>query len=434
MEVDPYSYLIIFAILLFFSAFFSGSETAFFSITEIEISKLRESTKRTSQRVLRFLGKPRQLLVTILIGNTVVNVAAASVAYILIANWCEAAGLAKQWSVVINITVVTFLILIISEITPKIIAVKNAPNFAAIVSPFIGLLFYILYPLSFVMAKFINVLRQIFRFEEGTRDKFLKADEFQALLEMSEEQGELQSEEKEILNSIFEFGDTSVREIMIPRTDMVCVSDEVSLDQLASLIKQKGHTRIPLYSDTIDKVQGIINAKDLLPFVSLQNKEVNILSLARPAIFVPESKKIDDLLRVFQRQRQHMAIVVDEYGGTSGLVTLEDVIEEIVGEIQDEYDKEAPLYRKINDNTFIVNAKIDIDALNDLIHIEIPQADEYETLGGFVLEKTGHLPKEKETIRHNDFLLSMEKVEKNRILLVKIIYSPQEKPDTKNEN
>lgn len=434
MEVDPYSYLIIFVILLFLSAFFSGSETAFFSITEIEISKLRESQKRTTQRVLRLLGKPRQLLVTILIGNTVVNVAAASVAYILIAQWCEDAGLARQWSVVINVTVVTFLILIISEITPKIVAVKNAPNFAAVVSPLVGLLFYIFYPLSFVMAKFINVLRRLFRFEEGTRDKFLKADEFQALLEISEEQGELQTEEKEILNSIFEFGDTSVREIMIPRTDMICVSDEISLDELAALIKQKGHTRIPLYSGTIDKVQGIINAKDLLPFVSSQNKDVNILSLARPAIFVPESKKIDDLLRVFQRQRQHMAIVVDEYGGTSGLVTLEDVIEEIVGEIQDEYDKEAPLYRKINDNTFIVNAKIDIDALNDLIDIHIPQADEYETLGGFVLEKTGHLPKEKETVRHNDYLLSMEKVEKNRILMIKIIHSPQEKPDTENEN
>jgi CBS domain containing-hemolysin-like protein len=211
---------------------------------------------------------------------------------------------------------------------------------------------------------------------------------------------------------------------MIPRTDVVCVPHDISVSGLVEVIKNKGHTRIPVYRETIDQIQGIINAKDLLTLFAQGDQDVDIIELARPPIYVPESKKIDDLLRLFQKERQHMAVVVDEYGGTSGIVTLEDIIEEIVGEIRDEYDKETSLYRKIDDNTFIVNARMDIDALNELIAINIPESDDYETLGGFILEKTGALPKENEIVRHEDYLLKMERVEKNRILNIRITCEP----------
>jgi putative hemolysin len=221
-------------------------------------------------------------------------------------------------------------------------------------------------------------------------------------------------------HSIFEFGDTIVREIMIPRTDMVCVSNDTSTDDLILLIKEKGHTRIPVYEETIDQIRGIINAKDLLPSVLNKRNNINLIRLARPALFVPESKKIDDLLRLFQKERQHMAIVVDEYGGTAGLVTLEDVLEEIVGEIRDEYDQEVALHKQLDENTYLVDAKIDIYTLNELLGVAIPEKDEYDTLGGFIFELTGAVPQEDEVITYEKLEMVTVKVERNRIVKVKI--------------
>ncbi|NIA28356.1 MAG: DUF21 domain-containing protein [Actinobacteria bacterium] len=419
-------YLLAILVLLLLSAFFSGSETAFFSINSLLREQLAKQSGKKSARVLKLLKNPRRLLITILIGNTLANVTAASLAAILTTSLCESekAYFSKQVGVLLNIVVVTFLILVISEITPKIIAVKNPVSFAARVSLIISAINYFLLPIGFLIDKSISWFTRIFHIKESDEESMLQANEFQVLLEIGEEQGELEEEEKEMIHHIFEFGDTSVREIMVPRTDMVCISHDASIDELLNLIKSKGHTRIPLYQETIDKIQGVIHAKDLLPFISNSKKNISFLKLARPAIFVPESKKIDDLLRYFQSEHQHMAIVVDEYGGTSGLVTLEDVIEEIVGEIRDEYDKEQSLYRKIDDKSYLVNAKIDINSLNELLNIELPESDEYDTLGGFILENTGTVPEEQMTIRYGEYELVMEKVEKNRIVMVKITHKP----------
>lgn len=248
----------------------------------------------------------------------------------------------------------------------------------------------------------------------------MQSSEINALLELGQEQGELEADEKEMIHSIFEFGDTIVREIMIPRTDMVCVSNDTSTDDLILLIKEKGHTRIPVYEETIDQIRGIINAKDLLPSVLNKRNNINLIRLARPALFVPESKKIDDLLRLFQKERQHMAIVVDEYGGTAGLVTLEDVLEEIVGEIRDEYDQEVALHKQLDENTYLVDAKIDIYTLNELLGVAIPEKDEYDTLGGFIFELTGAVPQEDEVITYEKLEMVTVKVERNRIVKVKI--------------
>ncbi|NOY59630.1 MAG: HlyC/CorC family transporter [Calditrichaeota bacterium] len=424
MHVDLFIYLSAIFVLLLLSAFFSGSETAFFSINSLLRKQLAKKSDKKSARVLKLLQNPRRLLITILIGNTLANVTAASLAAILTTSLCEQANFSKQVGVILNIVVVTFLILVISEITPKIIAVKNPVSFATRVSLIISAINYSLLPIGFLIDKSISWFTQVFHIRESDEESMLQANEFQVLLEIGEEQGELEEEEKEMIHHIFEFGDTSVREIMVPRTDMVCISHDASIDELLDLIKSKGHTRIPLYQETIDKIQGVIHAKDLLPFISNSKKDISFLKLARPAIFVPESKKIDDLLRYFQSEHQHMAIVVDEYGGTSGLVTLEDVIEEIVGEIRDEYDKEQSLYRKIDDKSYLVNAKIDIDSLNELLNIELPESDEYDTLGGFILENTGSVPEEQMTIRYGEYELVMEKVEKNRIVMVKITHKP----------
>lgn len=436
MDPDPYGgQIIIFVVLLALSAFFSGSETAFFSINKLLSQKLLNEDGASARRVLSLLKHPRRLLITILIGNTFVNVSAASIAAVLVITLAQNIGLSRDLAILINVGVVSFVILVLSEVTPKVIAVKRPEQFAKNVSLIFLFVSFLFYPISYVLDKFMALMTLSFGFSEQEKERLLEVEEFQTLLDIGEEQGALEEEEKEMLHSVFEFGDTSVREIMIPRTDVVCVPYNVVIDDLIDVIKSKGHTRIPVYRETIDQIQGIINAKDLLSLISEKGKEFNVLELCRPPIYVPEGKKIDDLLRLFQEERQHMAIVVDEYGGTSGIVTLEDVIEEIVGEIRDEYDKELPLYRKVDDGAYIVNAKIDIESLDELINIDIPDTDEYETLGGFILEKTGALPNEKETIRHNDFLLTMEKVEKNRIVQVRITSSPEaEKSDNKAEN
>ncbi|MBN1479559.1 HlyC/CorC family transporter [candidate division KSB1 bacterium] len=436
MDSDPYShYIVLFFILLVLSAFFSGSETAYFSLNKLLSQKLKEEKSLAAKRTLSLLKHPRRLLVTILIGNTLVNVTAASIAALLVMRIAAQIGMSTNLAIFINVGIVTFLILVLSEITPKIVAVKNPKSFAKIVSSILWVLYYMLLPISFILDKFMELMTSSFGFKEHEKERLLEVEDFQTLLEIGEEQGDLEANEKEMLHSIFEFGDTSVREIMIPRTDVVCVSQDVSIPELVEVIKNKGHTRIPVYRETIDQIQGIINAKDLLSLVSQDNKNIDIIELARPALYVPESKKIDDLLRLFQKERQHMAIVVDEYGGTSGIVTLEDIIEEIVGEIRDEYDKETSLYRKINEETYIVNAKMDIESLNELIDIHIPESDDYETLGGYILEQTGSLPKENDIIRHNDYILKMERVEKNRIIHIRITFEPlsqAERSDAEN--
>ena len=425
MESDPYSsQILIFFVLLLLSAFFSGSETAFFSINKVMAQKLGEENSVSSRRVVSLLKYPRRLLITILIGNTLVNVTAASVAALMVMRVAGQIGLSQTAALAINIGIVTFLILVLSEITPKVIAVKRPERFAKTVSLLLYFLYFIFLPISFLLDKMISLLTAIFGFEEHEKERLLNVEEFQTLLDIGEEQGSLETDEKQMLHSIFEFGDTNVREIMVPRTDVICVAHDIPVAELIEIIKTKGHTRIPVFKETIDNLQGILNAKDLLPLLSNGAQDVDVLQLTRPAIYVPESKKIDDLLRLFQKERQHMAVVVDEYGGTSGIVTLEDIIEEIVGEIRDEYDKEPSLYRKIDEHTYVVNAKMNIDALDELIDIEIPESDEYETLGGYILEQTGALPDEGESIRYKDYLMTMETVEKNRIILVRITYDP----------
>ena len=423
---DPLSLSIFFLVLLSLSALFSGSETAFFSINAIMSKQLMEEKNSSAKRVLFLLSQPRRLLISILIGNTLVNVSAASMSAILTTRLSARAGLDPKITLFLNIVVVTFLILVFSEISPKIFAVKNAKRFAKNVSLFVFVLYYLLFPFSWILEKSINWLTYVFKVRESKEERFFHSDEFQALLDLSEEQGELEEEEKEMIHSIFEFGDTIVREIMVPRTDVVCIPGDADIHELVALIKARGHTRIPVFEESIDKILGIINAKDLLPIISSSGDQLDIKTLARPAIFVPESKKIDDLLRLFQKERQHMAIVVDEYGGTAGIVTLEDVIEEIVGEIRDEYDQEQTLVKMIDENHYLVNAKIDIESLDELISINIPVKDDYDTLGGFILEQTGTVPEPNQVIHFNDYQLTIDKVENNRIILVKISNTPHE--------
>lgn len=424
METDPLLKIVLFFVLILFSAFFSGSEAAFFSLSK---ERLKENLTKRSIRVTNILKKPKHLLGTILVGNTIVTVAAVSVIVLLTLDLCEYFQLTRKTAILTEVVIVSFVLLLFSELIPKIIAVKNPNKFAETVSLPMSFFNLILFPVNRLFSRFPTLFSGII----ATRVKknFLSKEEFKTLIEFSEERGTLEEDEKEMIRSIFEFSKTTVREIMVPRIDMVCVEKGTPLEKLIGLIHQKGHTRIPLYDEKVDNILGIIHAKGLLPFINNKKGKADLVSLARPALFVPESKRLDELLNEIQAEKQHMAIVVDGYGGTAGLITLEDIIEEIVGEIQDEYDKEKPLVKKIDETHYLIDAKIDTDELNEELDLDLPQNKSYESLGGLIFELIGSVPEAKQEIEYGSYRFIIEKIDKNRIVQVLLVKESNKERD-----
>ena len=419
MESEIAFYATTFIVLLGFSAFFSGSEIAFFSLTQSDIDTFQSSTSSGEQRVARLMLTPRQLLITIIVGNTVVNITTASLAAILTTRICEQFNFNPKIGILLNVVVVTLVILITSEVVPKVIAVRNHLSFSKISGGPLFLLFYLFYPITFLLTRFTRFVQNSVGF---TAEKtHLSEEELKTLVEVGAEHGTLEKDEKEMIDSIFEFGETTVKEIMIPRTDMVCIEMNSPLPQILELVKNKLLSRIPVYEDRIDNIIGILYVKDLLPLIGKKKKDrFDLKKLARPPYFVPEQKKIDDLLRHFQKERIHMALVVDEYGGVAGLVTLEDVIEEIVGEIQDEHDKESPLYQKIDKDIFVVDGRMSLEEINEEFHLNLPTEEGVETIGGFILSLLGALPKPQDATRYGKYKFVVQEIGKNRILKVRI--------------
>ena len=430
MGIDSILSIGLFILFIILSAFFSGSESAYFSITAIDLRKLREEGERSKgfRRVVKLLETPRRLLMIILIGNTMVNVAASTVAVLFTRNVIFKGTMGNTGSILIVIVVVTLVILIFSEVSPKVFAVKQAIPFALHVSLPLTAVVKVFTPISFLFEK----IAQGFSSLLGVRSEapFVNEEELKTLFEVGEEKGALDKTEREMIHSIFEFGETVVKEIMIPRMDMVCLEKDTSIKNVLKLVKEKGHSRIPVYDETVDNITGILFVKDIIPFMRGKREVPSLTDLVRNVYFVPESKMIDELLKEFQKERIHMAIVVDEYGGTAGLITLEDVLEEIVGEIRDEYDREKPLLRQVDDQTWIVDAKINIEDLNETLNIEIPTEEDYESLGGFIFSLLGRIPKDKEEVEYQNHLLVVEKVHGQRIKRVRIqrIKHPQDTP------
>lgn len=419
MDTSFLFYAFSFIILLILSAFFSSSEVAFFSLTENTVKTLKKSKKQNEKRVADLLSDSRKLLITIITGNTAVNVAIASIAALITNDAINDYNLNRYIVLFINIVIVTFVILIVSEIIPKVIAVKDARKIAIKSSLILKFFHFLLYPATYVLDGLTVALSG--KYAKGHNKYLLSEKELRTLVDVGEEKGALKKDEKEMIHSIFELGETIVREIMVPRTDMVCIEEDATLTQILNLVKEKLHSRIPVYKEKVDNITGILYLKDLLPFIRKRNKsEIDIDKLVHTPYFVPEQKKINELLREFQKEKIHMAIVVDEYGGTAGIVTLEDIIEEIVGEIQDEYDQETPLYTKIDNNTWSISGSMQIDELYEELNIELPDEEGIETLAGFLLGQFGNVPKQKEKIIWKNLEFVIEKVSKRRIQQVRV--------------
>jgi len=421
LEINALLAILLFIFLIFLSGFFSGSESAYFSFNANDIHRLKERTKKSKNvsRVISLLNKPRRLLMTILVGNTIVNVAAATLAALFTSKHIPGHFLGKTNKLLIEIIFVTIIILIFSEVTPKVFAVKNYEKFALSVSlPLTGIV-KIFAPFSYLFDKLYKMFAFLFRVKKD--DLFINKEDMKTVIQVSEEKGTIGNEEKEMINSIFKFSDTTVKEVMVPRMDMVVLDKNTSFDEVITLVKKKGHSRIPVYDEDVDKIVGILFVKNLLEYKNNKKEFKSLTDLVKKPYYVPETKKIDELLREFQKERIHLAIVVDEYGGTAGLVTLEDVIEEIVGEIQDEYDNEKSLITKVDNNSWLVDGKIGIEELNEIIGLNLPTGEEYESLGGFILNKMRRIPKTNDEIMYKNFLLRIESLYENRIKKVRII-------------
>ena len=414
--------LVIFVVLLLLSAVLSGSEVALFSLAPVDREALAEAHDRAGRRVHRLLSQPRSLLITILILNTLVNVAAAILAAIMTHQVARTYGWSPGLTVFLEVIALTFVLLVVSEITPKLIATRHARAFSRAISGPLLLFHRALYPIS--STRGMRAIQD--RLKPDLRP--LSGEDLKTMAEIGEAHGTLEEEEKELIYSIVEFGETTVREIMVSRLDIVALPVTATLAEAIETIRTSGHSRLPLYVEHLDNILGIIYAKDLLRFLSAENgrQHIDWTRLARPAMFVPLGKKLDDLLRDFQTKKTHIAIVVDEYGGTAGLVTLENVLEEIVGEIRDEHDEsEGTLYEKIDEHTYRCDARINLDDLNELLGTNLDtESFDFETLGGLIFHLTGAIPSVGTEVTYQGLHIRVETVENHRIGQVLVRYEP----------
>ncbi len=413
---------ILFLLLLFLmalSALFSGTETAFFSLSTFQISKMEEEKVANAGIVRNLMRRSDQLLNGILFGNLIVNVLLTATATLLSYLLLAGRGFNETLVFLMDILGVTFLLLILGEVTPKAYAIQNAERIIPRLAPLIRSWMFIWSPILRIITLFSNFFAGLFH-AEGPSGAHTP-EELKALLDISAEGGELELEARDMISSVFDFGETRVKEIMVPRIDIVGVDIETDIRELLRLVRETEYSRIPVYRENIDRIVGIVYAKDLLKHIFLdgENRE-DIEALLKPAYFVPESKRINNLLKELQRERVHMAIVVDEYGGTAGLVTMEDILEEIVGEIHDEYDAEEQMFKKLDDNAYLVDGRLDIDDLSDLIGSEI-EVEGVETVGGVIYQALGRIPHQGEVVVHGNVRFIVSKVIGKRVAKVKVI-------------
>ncbi|MBZ0199353.1 MAG: CNNM domain-containing protein, partial [Ignavibacteriaceae bacterium] len=340
MDADWQSKIFILGLLFVLSAFFSGSEVAFFSLNRNKIKNNLSSFPFTGVYILRLLEFPRRLLVTILIGNTLVNVAASIIAVSIALEFAATNNISEDSALTIQIVVLTIFVVLFGELTPKVWAAKNPLNFSKLVAFPLFWLSVILYPVAETLTELIRMSSTKLKLDKFK--KVISSNDINDLAQLGHEKGTIVEEEHSLIQSIVNFQSVSVREVMTPRVDMTAISVDTSFEEVLKVVTSSGHSRIPLYKQNLDDIVGVLYAKDLLKYLPEPSKQATLSfsNIARKALFVPEAKMINDLMQEFLEKKMHIAIVVDEYGGTSGLISLEDVIEEIIGEIRDEYDKE----------------------------------------------------------------------------------------------
>lgn len=418
---------VILIVLLICSALVSGSEVAYFSLSPDDLDKINNTKSKSNEAIKTLIKQPKRLLATILISNNFINVAIVILSAFLVNDLINFTTLPNWAAFTFEVIVITFILLLIGEVLPKVYATKKGLYLASFMALPILFLKTITKPLSNILIGSTRIIDK--RIKKQDRD--FSAEEISQAIDLTEDIDE-QDDEHKILKGIMRFGDTSVKQIMKARVDIVAIEKNTPFDELISIILDSGFSRIPVYDDSLDNILGVLYIKDVLPYIQHTNS-FNWQQLIRNPFFVPENKKLDDLLKEFQHKKVHLSIVVDEYGGTSGIVTLEDVLEEIVGEISDEFDDDNIAYSKLDENNYIFEGKTPlndfckiIDVIDDDFFEEVKK--DADSLAGLVIELAGKIPKKNETIKFKQFTFTVESADKRRVKQIKVSIEPELKP------
>lgn len=427
MDPDPSSFLhsidfellvnlVIVVLLLFCSAFVSGTEVALFSLSQKNIDDLTAEDFNKGSLIAKLLERPKKLLATILVANNFINIAIV----IVFASSSEKLfrGIETPWVIdFINVILIAFLILLFGEVIPKIYANRNNVAFSKKVAVPVAILDQLFSPITLPMRSFILFIEKKFSAQKIN----FSVNQLSQALELTQD-GETTQEEQKILEGIVTFGNTEVRQVMSPRIDIFALDIEEEFEVVMKKIVEKGYSRIPVYRENIDQIEGVLFIKDLIPYID--HKEFDWQSLIREPFFVPENKKLDNLLKEFQGMKNHLAIVVDEYGGTSGLISLEDVLEEIVGDISDEFDDENVNFTKIDDKNYLFEGKTSLKDFYRIVEVNEEEWEsakgEAETLAGFVLENLGNFPTKNQKITFSNITFTIENLDNKRIKQIKV--------------
>ena len=415
MSTTNWIELIVIIVGVMGSAFFSSSETALTSLNVFKIRQMEENRVENSSLVRKLTDDIGKVLTTILIGNNIVNIATTTVATIFFTDLFGPSG------AIISTIVLTLTILIFGEVTPKNIASSSSEKVALKVAKPIKFFDFILKPMSFFLQAITNFLTRLLIGENAKKGDLVTEEDLKTIVDVSEEQGVINDQESEIINNVFEFGDSDVEDIMTARTNMEAIAVDMEDRELKDFLKNCKHSRIPVYGKSIDNIIGILHMKDIVAFIA-EDKALNIEEMIRPAFYVYDNMHIFDLFKSMRGENVSLAIVIDEYGGTSGIVTIEDIVEELVGEIEDEYDTHLESILKINDKEYLVNPSIHINDFNDYFDTDLAQIKN-DSIGGFLIDKIGRIPKLGDSIEEEGIKITVVQINRYKLEMLKVEFS-----------
>lgn len=412
------------ALLVLFAAFLAGSETSLTAMNKVRVRRLMEERVRGAEALDRLLDQPNRFLAVILLLTLLTHLSATSLAsYVAERYFGSAYGLGLVTT--ITTIVMAVVIFIVAEVTPKAFGIQNPDRLATRVAAPVAVLTRLVFPVTRLFVATSNVVIRLFGGKTSREGPFVTEEEIKSIVAFGEEEGVIEEEEKDMIQSIFEFGDTVVREVMVPRTDIEGLDKDVTAEDALKAVETTGHSRIPLFDESLDNIIGMLYAKDLLLALGTNAKKViRPLNLARKIHFVPETKRVSQLLREMRNEKMHIAIVVDEYGGTAGLVTIEDLLEEIVGEIFDEYDRAEPMIEALGEDKVRVNARLSLDELNEALGTNLVDPG-VDSIGGYIIDVAGHIPTIGEVVRGENLRLTVEKAGRRRIHQILIEKLPE---------
>ena len=403
--------LILIIMGVMFSAFFSSSETALTSINTFKIRQMEKNGVKNSHILKKLVDNITKVLTTILIGNNIVNIVTTTIATIFFTDVFGSKG------AVISPIILTIVVLIFGEVTPKNIATANPERLSLKVAKPIRFFNIILTPLSFILGLITNSIGKLFISDSGDNDRVTEED-LKTIVDVSEEQGVINNEESEMINNVFEFGNSDVSDIMTARTNMEAIPVDLPIDELKAFLKESNHSRIPVYGKNIDNILGILHMKDLVSHM-VQENDLSLIDCIRPAYYVYDNMHIFDLFTTMRGENLSLAIVIDEYGGTSGLVTIEDIVEELVGEIDDEYDSAYETIYKINEKEYLVNPSIHLNDFNDYFDTDLEEIKN-DSIGGFVIDNLSRIPNKGDSIKINNMTITVLQVNRYKIEMLKV--------------